>query len=86
MPSSNANGSNGSGNPFQQAVASIGSALQSGDLSGAQQALQTMRTQMKGAHHHHHHSASQQASQTSDVSANSPTTATSSTSSADLYA
>src|SRR5215475_2683997 len=58
LPSQGANGGNGTNgqsNPFQQAIQSIGSALQSGDISGAQQALQTLQTQMKGAHHGHHH-------------------------------
>jgi hypothetical protein len=72
MPSSNANGSNGSGNPFQQAIASIGKALDNGDQKGALQALQTMQSQMKGAHHHHHHGASQQASNSSSDSSTSP--------------
>src|SRR5580765_4790505 len=55
LPNQTQNGSSNSSNPFQQAIASIGSALQSGDLNGAQQTLQTLQSQMKGAHHGHHH-------------------------------
>jgi hypothetical protein len=58
LPSQGAKAGNGAGgqsNPFQQAIQSIGSALQSGDISGAQQALQTFQSQMKGARHGHHH-------------------------------
>ncbi len=57
--------------PFQQGLASIGTALQSGNLAGAQQALQTLQGQMKGAHHHHHHGAGQ-----SQQTASSPATST----------
>lgn len=48
----------GNGSSPQNAFASLGQALQSGDLSGAQQAfsqLQNDAQQARGGHHHHHH-------------------------------
>ena len=59
MPQSGAS-ANGAVNPFQQAIASIGGALQSGDVSGAQQGLQTMQQGMKSHHGHRHHAAPEQ--------------------------
>jgi hypothetical protein len=63
--------------PFGKAIASIGDALQSGDLSGAQQAFAAMQQQVKGGgHHHHHHHASQTtptSSSTSDPTSNTGT-------------
>ena len=68
-----ANQSNGSsdtsGNSFLQGLTAVGNALQSGDLSGAQQAFSSLQSQIQGAsaanaagptqggHHHHHHVA-----------------------------
>ena len=69
LPSKSANGASSQNNPFQQGLAAIGTALQSGNLSGAQQALQTLQSQMKGAHHGHHHHGQSQAT----GSASSPT-------------
>lgn len=64
--------SSGSGNPMQQALASIGSSLQSGDVKGAQDALSSLQQNMKAHHggHHHHHGGS-------GVGANSAQTTTS---------
>jgi hypothetical protein len=52
--------SQGSANPtgsFADLLNQIGSALQSGDLTGAQQALQSLQQAAQTHRHHHHHGA-----------------------------
>jgi hypothetical protein len=44
----------GTGNSFSDGLAAIGQALESGDISGAQQALSKMFADHAGGHHHHH--------------------------------
>jgi hypothetical protein len=58
LPSGAANG------PLGKALASVGDALNNGDVSGAQQAFTAMQQQVKGGghHHHHHHAQTQQTS------------------------
>jgi len=85
LPHQNPNGSSTSNNPFQQAIASIGSALQSGDLKGAQQALQTLQSQMKGAHHGHHHRHGTTQTGTSDTSGSTINSGVAATSPVGLY-
>jgi hypothetical protein len=41
--------------PFSQALDAIGQALQSGDISGAQQALASLQQQAQSGRAHHHH-------------------------------
>jgi hypothetical protein len=52
--------------PLAQALNQIGQSLQSGDLSGAQQALQSARP-----HGHHHHGGGAQQTATPQIGANS---------------
>jgi hypothetical protein len=73
-------GSGNGNNPFAQAIANIGSALQSGDIGGAQSALQSMQANVKG-HHHRHAPPSQDSSNTTPPSNANATSSTSSTSS-----
>jgi hypothetical protein len=61
----------GSGNPFADGLAAIGQALESGDISGAQQALGKMFADHAGGHHRHH-GGSASASASSTVSATTP--------------
>jgi hypothetical protein len=65
----NVSGAGASGN---SPLAQIGQALQNGNLTGAQQALQTM--QAGRSHGHHHHGSHQGGS--ADSTATSSTTAT----------
>jgi hypothetical protein len=60
------------------------SALQSGDLSGAQQAFASLQNDLKTAkgHHHHHHHGSSGASSGTSATASSSTPASSSSTSA----
>jgi hypothetical protein len=58
----NSNGGGGSNtntnnpnDPFSQALDAIGQALQSGDISGAQQALASLQQQAQSGRAHHHH-------------------------------
>ena len=63
---SSSQGSSGTSNPYSQLMSQIGSTLQSGDISGAQQALAQFEQQKQtsqpstandgaaGGHHHHH--------------------------------
>jgi hypothetical protein len=55
-------GSNNAGtsnDPVAQALATIGQALQSGDIGSAQQALASLQQQTQGARGHHHHHGGQ---------------------------
>ena len=49
--------SGASGSPMGQALNAVGQALQSGDITGAQQVFASLgqRVQAQGAHRHHHH-------------------------------
>jgi hypothetical protein len=58
--SSSAASSTTSTSPIASALQTLGSALQSGDAVGAQQAFSSLQQAMQSAHHgHHHHRASQ---------------------------
>jgi hypothetical protein len=61
--SQNSTQSSGQNNPFQ----ALASALQSGNLSGAQQAFSQLQQGMK-AHHHHHHRQGSDSSQSGSAS------------------
>lgn len=70
--------------PLGQDLSAIGQALQSGDATAAQQALDTLKTDAQkigGGHHHHHHghraSATQGSTQGIDPTANTPANASS---------
>jgi hypothetical protein len=58
-------GQQGGGSSRQNAFAALGQALQSGDLSGAQQAFSQL--QQSGRHHHHHHGSGAQSSSDSST-------------------
>ena len=71
-----------SGTSLSQDLTALGSALQSGNLTAAQQAFQTLTQglqslqQTQGAHHHHHHHHSQAAvASSSGTDAQTPSTA-----------
>jgi DNA-binding FadR family transcriptional regulator len=66
--------------PLGQDLSAIGQALQAGDTTGAQQALDALKTDAQkigGGHHHHHHhahraGATQGSTQGVDPTANTP--------------
>jgi hypothetical protein len=60
--------SGGKTTPFQQALASIGTALQAGNLSAAQAAMQSLQQTIKSHHGHHHPHGAQDQSTTSNSS------------------
>jgi hypothetical protein len=59
--SASAAGAATSGSPVAAALQLLGSALQSGDVAGAQQAFSSLQQAMQSGHHggHHHHHATQ---------------------------
>ncbi|MHB8347777.1 MAG: hypothetical protein ACYDHM_11450 [Acidiferrobacterales bacterium] len=58
----------GNGSPLSAELAQIGQALQSGDLSSAQQGYATLMQQMHGlGHGHHHHGGSPQGVQSAQI-------------------
>ncbi len=69
-------------NPMAKLLSSIGSDLNSGDLSGAQSVLQQFQQARSGHHHHHRTSGAEGA--TPDASSPSATTAAPPTSSSQL--
>jgi hypothetical protein len=52
---SSGSNTNNPNDPFSQALDAIGQALQSGDISGAQQALASLQQQAQSGRAHHHH-------------------------------
>ncbi|HEY3779518.1 MAG TPA: hypothetical protein VGL56_00435 [Fimbriimonadaceae bacterium] len=60
--------STSSSNPVSTDVSALGQALQSGNLSAAQQAFQSLQTAAKGAHHHHHHGGGSSSTSQTDSS------------------
>ncbi len=68
---SNSSGSLQSNSSLSQVFSTLGSALQSGNLSAAQQAYTTMQQDVQqaggGYHHHHHHAVSGSQSTTSST-------------------
>ena len=87
--SSNAQQASSTNNPIQNDFAALGSALQSGDLSGAQSAFSQLQTDMKAAasnsssgavqsahHGHHHHRHVSSASDSDSDSSTTDQTAT----------
>jgi hypothetical protein len=75
---------NSDASDFTALLGQIGDSLQSGDLSGAQQTLQTLQQTARGSHHRHHQGGGTATSQTSqsDPSASATASADSTSSTA----
>lgn len=70
------NGQNSqNGSPFSQDIAALSTALQSGDIAGAQQAFAKLQQDAKATHHAHHHRHGQAAASTQTTGTSQATTA-----------